>query len=67
MTDVGLKELAGMTNLRELSLRSSAFTDEGLKHLVGLKSLGVLHLGPSKFSVSAQRELHDALPELQGP
>jgi Leucine-rich repeat (LRR) protein len=36
ITDIGLKELQGVTNLRRLILQNTQITDAGLKELQGL-------------------------------
>ena len=50
MTDVGLKELAGLKNLQRLNLGDTAVGDVGLKELAGLKSLQTLDLRFTKVT-----------------
>jgi hypothetical protein len=63
VTDSGLKELAGLQELRELSLRFSPITDVGLKELVGLKSLRKVEIGETKVTDAGVAELQKALPD----
>ena len=44
VTDAGLKELAGLTELQLLDLEGTQVTDAGLKELAGLKKLQGLYL-----------------------
>ena len=44
MTDAGLKELAGLTQLQTLNLAGTKVTDAGLKELAGLTQLQTLDL-----------------------
>ncbi|MHB8866444.1 MAG: methyltransferase family protein [Pirellulaceae bacterium] len=39
ITDAGLAELTGLSDLRELSLSDTSISDEGLKHIGGLSNL----------------------------
>jgi hypothetical protein len=44
VTNEGLKEIAGFTQLEKLSLERTKVTDEGLKELTGFKNLKVLYI-----------------------
>jgi hypothetical protein len=49
-TDVNLKHLAGLAELRFLNLRTSPITDGGLEHLKGLTGLWVLWLNDARIT-----------------
>ena len=57
LTDAGLKHLAGLRSLRNLSLGGSGFTDRGLVHLKGMTGLRSLALGSPSFSDAGLAEL----------
>lgn len=57
VTDAGLKELAGLTSLQTLNLRSTPVTDVGLKELAGLTSLQTLSLDTTKLTDVGLKEL----------
>ena len=61
-TDVGLKRLKGLSNLRNLSLSNENVTDAGLKHLTGLKSLQNLYLRGTNVTDAGVKKLQQALP-----
>jgi hypothetical protein len=65
VTDAGLKELARLKSLKELSLFKTHVTDAGLKELAGLMSLQFLDLRKTKVTDAGLRELHKALPECE--
>lgn len=62
VTDAGLKELAGLKDLKELSLLSTQVTDAGLHELAGFKSLQKLNLFRTKASDVGVANLQRALP-----
>ena len=62
MTDAGLKELAPLTNLTELLLRSTNITDAGLKELAPLKKLNNLYLNGTKVTEAGIKGLNKVLP-----
>jgi Leucine-rich repeat (LRR) protein len=57
ITDAGLKELAGLKNLRWLVLRDTQITDAGLKELAGLQNLQRLDLGFTRITDAGLKEL----------
>src|SRR5262249_33662370 len=73
LTDAGLKPVAGLTELVELSVGGKELTDAGLARLAGLKNLRKLTLRPipgvkgpvlSKFTVIVELNLSDTgLPD----
>jgi hypothetical protein len=62
VTDAGLKELAGLTKLRELKLDNTQVTDAGLKELAGLIQLIHLDLRNTTVTDTGVAELKQALP-----
>jgi Leucine-rich repeat (LRR) protein len=64
MTDAGLRELAGLTQLQSLSLTGTRVTDAGLKHLAGLKELQTLDLTGSRVTDAGVSDLRKTLPSL---
>lgn len=50
ITDEGLKDVAQMEGLEEISLLNTYISDEGIKHLIGSKSLKALILGNTDIS-----------------
>ena len=60
---VGLKHLAGLTCLRELSLDNTDLTDGRLEHLAGLKRLQELQLHGTEVTGVGVERLQRALPE----
>ncbi len=64
VTDAGLKELSGLTQLQSLSLRYTEVTDLGLKELSGLKQLRSLSLRSTKVTDLGLKELA-SLTQLQ--
>ena len=50
VTDVGLAQLKGLTNLHALDLRGNTITDAGLVHLKGLTQLQRLDLSHTKIT-----------------
>src|SRR5581483_11108115 len=62
--DEELKKLAGLVNLKCLSLQSPGVTDAGLAQLVGLKNLAELHLLDAKVTDAGIEQLK-ALPQLR--
>ncbi len=61
--DEGVKNIAGMTELRRLSLDGTHVTDEGLKHLAGMKKLETLILSDTKVTDEGMEAL-TKLPKL---
>jgi internalin A len=64
ITDAGLQNLAGMTDLRSLNLSGTNITDAGLKHLAGMKNLQNLQLSSTKITDAGVDDLMK-LPKLQ--
>jgi hypothetical protein len=62
VSNAGLKELAGLTDLETLDLRSTKVTNEGLKELAGLRNLKFLDLRNTKVTDNGREELQKALP-----
>lgn len=60
----GLKELAGLENLEQLYLGSTAVTDEEIKVLAGLKNLQYLTLDSTRLTTAGVARLQRALPKL---
>ncbi len=63
MTDQGVKELAALKNLADLSLGQTQVTDAGLKELVALKSLTKLGLVESKVTPDGVKDFRQARPD----
>jgi hypothetical protein len=63
--DAGLAHLKGLTELRELNLRSTKVTDAGLAHLRGLTGLRKLDLRHTKVTAAGVQDLQKALPVVQ--
>jgi hypothetical protein len=57
VTDAGLKELAGLKQLRTLSLRGTQVTNTGLKELAGLQQLQELDLTDSQVTGAGLKDL----------
>ena len=57
VTDAGLKELAGLTQLQTLYLTGTKVTDAGLKELAGLTRLQWLNLQGTKVTDEGLKEL----------
>jgi Leucine-rich repeat (LRR) protein len=57
VTDAGLKELAGLKQLRWLDLTGVKVTDAGLKELDGLTQLQALQLGSTQVTDAGLKEL----------
>ncbi len=64
ISDEGLKNIAGMTELRQLTLDGTHVTDAGLKHLLGMKKLQNLVLSDTKVTDSGMETL-TKLPALR--
>jgi internalin A len=64
ITDEGVKNIAGMTQLQKLELDGANVTNAGLKHLSGMKSLTNLSLSGTKVTDEGMEELKN-LPKLQ--
>jgi hypothetical protein len=62
VTDSGLKELAGLTNLQDLMLNTTLVTDAGLKELAGLKNLRSLDLRNTTVTAAGVAALQKDLP-----
>lgn len=62
--DDGVKHLAGVATLEELSLDSSKVTDASVEHLARLKNLRKLHLGRCRISAAGKKRLAALLPRL---
>ena len=62
MTNAGLKQLKGLTELHELDLSGTKVTDAGLEHLKGLRELHDLDVRRTKVSNRGVLNLHQALP-----
>ena len=61
ITDDWLKYVAGMKQLRALTVKRAGITDEGLRHLAGMKELSALAL----WYVAVGDRAVDVLPQLQ--
>ena len=57
VTDAGLKELAGLTQLQTLGLWSTQVTDAGLKELAGLTQMQGLYLIQTQVTDAGLKEL----------
>jgi hypothetical protein len=64
VTDAGLRELVGLSNLQSLNLCRRAITDQGLKELTGLKNLRALYLAGTQITDGGLKEVA-ALNNLQ--
>jgi hypothetical protein len=64
ITDEGLKNLAGLVELRKLELEGANITNAGLKHLAGMKNLTMLNLTGAKVTDDGMEEL-TKLPKLE--
>ena len=62
VTDAGLKELAGLTQMQNLGLSRTQVTDAGLKELTGMKNLQMVNLVGTKVTDAGVQELQKALP-----
>ena len=67
VTDVGLKELAGLKFLRKLNLEFTKVTDSGLKELARLNHLRSLKLFGTLVTDEGLMKLDEALPGCQIP
>ena len=65
VADAGLAHLNGLTELRELNLRSTKVTDAGLVHLRALTGLRKLDLRHTRVTAAGVRSLQEALPQVQ--
>jgi hypothetical protein len=70
VTDTGLKQLAGLTNMERFSFAATGLTDDGLKSLANMKNLDLLHINNKyrpELSPADERRLTDeGLSYLQG-
>jgi hypothetical protein len=57
VTDAGLQDLAGLTNLEALDLELAEISDAGLKHLSGLKRLRALDISHADISDAGLKQL----------
>jgi hypothetical protein len=57
ITDEGMKHVAGLTNLRGLSLQSDKIGDRGLVHVEGLRRLESLDVGSSKVTDEGMKSI----------
>jgi outer membrane protein assembly factor BamB len=60
--DAGVKHLAGVSTLEELTLDSPGVTDASVEHLAGLHNLRTLHLGRARITPAGRRRLQALLP-----
>jgi hypothetical protein len=60
--DEGVRRLAGMTTLEEVSLDSDKVTDASIDALGSLKSLRKLHLGRARLTPAGRQRLASLLP-----
>lgn len=65
ITDTGLAQLKGMSNLKELDLHSIKLTDAGLVHLKGLTKLKTLVLRNTQVTNEGREELLRTNPGLR--
>lgn len=63
VTDVGIAELAPLTNLTQLNLAGTKVTDAGLAKLASLTNLTSLYLYKTKVTAKGVAELQKALPK----
>jgi hypothetical protein len=63
VNDAGVAHLRRLSQLRRLSLNSTAITDAGLEHLSILRQLRELKLNKTKVSAAAVQKLSAALPQ----
>ncbi|NIP23049.1 MAG: M48 family metalloprotease [Phycisphaerae bacterium] len=70
VTDAGLKNLSGLTNIERFSFAAAGLTDDGLKSLANMKNLNILSFSnkyPAKVSGAGRRILTDeGLRHLEG-
>jgi len=59
----GVKHLAGLTTLEELTLNSAKVTDASIEHLAGLKYLRKLNIGGTKLTAEGRQKLVELLPK----
>ena len=64
ITDDGLKNLSGLTNLEKLDLAETDITDAGLRHLMGLSSLKNLDLTGTRVTAEGVAMLKRAIPNV---
>jgi hypothetical protein len=64
VTDAGLENLKGLTQLRWLLLGDMAISDAGLEHLKGLTQLQLL-LKRTTVTIEAVRGLQQTMPKCQ--
>lgn len=65
VTDAGLQELVGLTNIQALHLQDTRVTDEGLKHLAPLTKLTFLSLSGTKVSDEGVKEFKRQRPNCE--
>ena len=65
MTDAGMADLKGLTNLQQLNLDGTQVTDAGLVHLKGMPQLQFLGLPNTKLTNAGIVELQQALPKCE--
>jgi len=63
--DDGVRHLAKVVTLEELSLSSSKVTDASIEHLVGLKNLRKLNLSGTKITKEGRERLQKQLPKVE--
>ena len=63
ITDVGLKEIAKLQQLKELLLGDTQITDTGLAEVAKLKKLRALELDRTQITKVGVAELQKALPK----
>jgi internalin A len=64
ISDVGLKELAALPQLKILDLGNTKIGDASLKELAGLQQLQTLDLTGTPVTKEGVAQLHKALPKL---
>ncbi|MGA2233318.1 MAG: hypothetical protein ABSH22_20640, partial [Tepidisphaeraceae bacterium] len=65
VSDQGLKELAGLTQLEELYLIDCPVTDASVQELAGFKKLKVLFCPDAHFTAAGVKTLQQQLPDLR--
>jgi hypothetical protein len=65
VTNAGMKHLAGLTELSELSLANTHVSDSGLKELAPLKNLCMLFVSNNLVTDASIAYLRRALPKSQ--
>jgi hypothetical protein len=65
VTDAGLLQIKGLSQLESLDLMSTQVTDAGLVQLYGLSKLRYLSLWGTKATAAGRKDIHRALPQCE--